>query len=93
MKMLTLNQVRHVCTGDSSPGSGCRYLERDDLDSSRFYCLKMVEAKREAIDAEVEEYLSRLKNPSKTKHAEGVMLGDNCQGYIKLKSVWQGYDV
>lgn len=89
--MLTLKQVRHVCAGDSSPGSGCRYLERDDLDSSRFYCLKMVESKREAIDAEVDDYLS--KHPSKTKHSEGVMLGDNCPGYIKLKSVWQGYDV
>lgn len=91
--MLTLKQVRHVCLGDGSPGSGCRYLERDDLDSSKFYCLKMVEAKREAIDEEVEDYLSKLKKPSKTKHPEDVMLGDNCSGFIKLKSVWQGYDV
>lgn len=88
--MLTLKQVTHVCMGDSSPGSGCRYLERDDLDSSKFYCLKMVDMKREAIDKEVENFLARNKSQPIQNEA---MLGDNCQGYLKLKSIWQGYDV
>lgn len=88
--MLTLKQIVHVCKGDSNPGSGCRYLERDDLEPSKYYCLKLVELKRYAIDKEVEDYISksRGKVPS-----QDMMLGDNCSGYLKLKSVWQGFDV
>lgn len=87
--MLTPNHIRHFCMGDGSPGSGCRYLERDDLDDSKFYCLKLVESRRRSIDEEMDADTPKRQRSG----GDEVMLGDNCQGYIKLKSIWQGYDV
>lgn len=92
--MLTLKQVRHVCHGDTSkPSSMCRYLEVDDLDASKHYCLKLIQAKKEAIDKDVYDFIAKSKSRGTNPSYENVPLGDNCHGYIKLKSVLQGYDV
>lgn len=91
--MLSLNQVRRVCYGDTSkPSSLCRYLEIDDFDASKSYCLKLIQSKKNAIDNDVADFIMKSKGRNINPNSENVPLGDNCQGYIKLKSISQGYD-
>jgi hypothetical protein len=92
--MLSLNQVHNVCFGDiSKTSSQCRYLEQDDLDNSKYYCLKMITLKKSQIDKDVEDFLVKSKSKGFNPYLENVPLGDNCSGFIKLKNVVQGYDV
>ena len=52
--MLSLKQIKHVCYGDfSNPSDQCRYLEQDDLDHSKYYCLKLIKQKKHMIDTRV----------------------------------------
>ncbi len=92
--MLSLKQVKHVCHGDSSKQSDqCRYLEQDDLDHTKFYCLKLIPQKKSAIDKDVEEFISKTKSRGINPFTEKVPLGNNCSGYIKLREILQGFDV
>lgn len=92
--MLSLKQVRHVCFGDTSkPSSMCRYLEIDDLDMSKHYCLKLIQNKKDVIDKDVVNFIMKSKARRIDPNSQNVPLGDNCQGYIKLKSINQGFDV
>jgi len=95
--MLSLNHVRKFCSGDiSKPSTKCRYLEHDDLDTSKHHCLKLVPSKKCVIDKEVAEFSQKMRRllPFLPIGAENTApLGDNCPGYIKLRSVPQGFDV
>ena len=92
--MLSLKQIQNVCQGNpSNPSGSCRYLERDDLDPTKHYCLKLIQDKKSIIDKRVNDFLKDCKNKGKNPHDQNVPLGDNCSGYIKLKSLSQGYDV
>ena len=90
--MLSLKQVDHVCRGDGSGKNFCRFLEQDDFEATKFYCLKLVPGKRESIDQDVDEYVRKTIQKG-IAPSDDMPLGDNCSGYIKLKSVLQGYDV
>lgn len=92
--MLSLKQIKHVCYGDTSKSSDqCRYLEQDDLDHTKFYCLKLIPQKKSMIDKDVEDFILKSKAKGNNPYLEGVPLGDNCSGYIKLRNVTQGYDI
>jgi len=92
--VLSLKQIKNVCSGSiSSPSGMCKYLEKDDLDPSKHYCLKLIAEKKAIIDKRVVEFLKESKNKGKNPHSQKVPLGDNCSGYIKLKNIVQGYDI
>lgn len=93
--MLSLNHVRKFCSGDiSKPSTKCRYLEHDDLDTSKHYCLKLTPSKKCLIDKEVAEFSHKMRHRGASLGSEIIApLGDNCLGYIKLRSVPQGFDV
>lgn len=93
--MLSLNHVRKFCSGDIlNPSTKCRYLERDDFDTSKHYCLKLVPSKKCLIDNEVADFSKKIRQRGASLGSEIIApLGDNCQGYIKLHSLPQGFDV
>lgn len=79
---LSQNHLKDVCLlGFSDHSKMCRYLRNDELDPSKWHCQKLIPHVRERIDSEVEVSASNF--PS----------GDNCQGYLILKNIIQGYDV
>ena len=60
--MLSLNHVRKFCSGDIlKPSTKCRYLEHDDFDTSKHYCLKLVSSKKCVIDKEVAEFSQKMR--------------------------------
>jgi len=72
----------------------CMYLDEDADDQGQVcnVCKKLSVYKK-IIDEEVHEFLVEMKKNGQDPLAQGVPLGDNCQGYIVLKSREQGYDV
>jgi len=88
--VLSLKQVKNVCSGSlSSPSGMCKYLEKDDLDPSKYYCLKLIAEKKAIIDKRVVEFLKDSKNKGKNPYLQKFPLGGNCSGYIKLKNIAQ----
>lgn len=72
----------------------CRYLDGDFDDNGYVIniCRKLSPDKK-IIDAEVVDFLNDSKKTGQDPAKQGVPLGDNCQGYVVLKTKPQGYDV
>ena len=90
---LTQNQVQHVCMLYGAHQQ-CRYIDEDlDDDGNIVYVCKKKSADKSIIDLEVDEFLTDMKKNHQDPTKQGVPLGDNCSGYIKLTTKQQGYDV
>jgi len=87
---LTLKQVNDVCLNNQG-SSQCRYLAEDDNIAGQYYCLKL--SSRAEIDKEVDDFIQKHKARNADPYAMGLPLGNNCKGYLFLKSKPQGYDV
>lgn len=88
---LSLKQLNDVCLLNSGDYRRCRYLAQDDLDSNKWYCMKLSAGKSE-IDLEAHEFLEEMKRKMVDPKKQGAPLGDNCSGYPILKFIEQGYD-
>ena len=56
--MLSLKQVKNVCYGNTAmPSNQCRYLERDDFDPNKHYCLKLISDKKSIIEIKNGNYI------------------------------------
>lgn len=90
---LTQNQVQHVCMVYGAHLQ-CRYVDEDlDDDGNIVYVCKKLSPDKKIIDDEVQEFLSDAKRNGQDPTKQGVPLGDNCKGYIKLTTKLQGYDL
>ena len=89
--MLSLKQLTDVCLLGQGSGE-CRYLDQDESDSSKFYCLKKSSARAKDIDAELEELIKDSLMKNKDPKKNNIPLGDNCSGYPLLRNKMQGYD-
>lgn len=87
--MLTEKQLNDVCLLDQGADE-CRYLDSDD--NGCFVCRKK-SLERGPIDQEVTEYFDECKKDSKDPYQADHPLGDNCQGFLPLKDLPQGYDI
>ena len=89
--MLSKRQLINVCLVGEFNHKRCRYLVRDDKDHTKYYCMKLTNEAKE-IDAKLERardgYMKRGINPN----VSNIAGGDNCAGYIYLKTIEQGYD-
>lgn len=88
---LTTKQLKDVCM----LGGGykqCRYLAQDELDYSKYYCLKKTSQAKQ-IDEDLDDELSRLRAKKVSYKTQNFPVGDNCCGYLVLKVIDQGYDV
>lgn len=90
-KMLSLKQLSDVCLYNTDDSDRCRYLARDDTDTTKWYCVKK-SSKKSTIDDEVADFLKNMEKKGLDPRKQGVPLGDNCDGYLILKHVSQGYD-
>lgn len=80
--MLTPNHLEHICLMHQF--GQCRYLDTDDFDMTKGYCLKLRKDKKKEID----EFFKK-----NNKNDPLAPTGDHCKGYPYLKEVLQGYDV
>jgi len=88
---LSLAQLKDVCLLHRQDGKRCRYLAQDELDGSKWYCLKK-SGKKAEVDDETEDYIKESKKKGIDPRSQVIPLGDNCAGYPILKHITQGYD-
>ena len=89
--MLSLKQLKDVCMFGVGSNQ-CRYLERNPLDYNRFDCHKKSTGDKKRADASVDAYISHCAKINYDPKNGHNPIGDNCSGYIILKSIEQGYD-
>jgi hypothetical protein len=90
---LTKKQVNDVCF-ISGGSKQCRYLDEDiDEHGNVVNLCKKLSPDRQIIDSELIDFFKDMKTSGQDPFKQGVPLGDNCQGYIVLKTKQQGYDV
>jgi hypothetical protein len=90
--MLSSKQLKDVCLAEIHDHRQCRYLAQDEMDWSKWYCCKKVEAKKRKIDAAIDKYLRECKKNGSDPYSNGVPLGDNCAGYPIFRHIQQGCD-
>jgi len=88
---LSLKQLQDVCMLYNGSSKRCRYLAQDDTDHNKWYCYKKT-SKKADIDDEVLEFLKELKKKGMDPKRQSIPFGDNCAGYLPLKTLEQGYD-
>lgn len=90
---LSQKQLTDVCLLHQIPQQ-CAYLE-DSIENGRavHWCQKLSPPNRKIIDEELEEFFDDCKKSGRDPSKEGQALGDNCPGYLPLKTKLQGYDV
>lgn len=89
--MLSQNQVNNICL----PYNGykcCRYLVEDD-NTGDFLCCKKIQNLKDDIDERVDKHIASAARNNYSLEVLGKPVGDNCSGYLYLKSVLQGYDI
>lgn len=87
---LTPLHVTNIClvwTGHKT----CRYHTTGD--DGKNYCLKKTPAEKKRIDKEVAALYKQAKENGQKIRDFGRAIGDNCDGYLILKYLKQGYDV
>jgi hypothetical protein len=89
---LSQKQLKDVCMINSGSKT-CRYLYNDELDSSKWYCQKMRPIEKNKIDISIESFVIDCKKRKINPKSVGRSLGDNCEGFLLLKNIKQGYDV
>lgn len=90
---LTPKHLSDVCMFNGESAC-CRYLDEEQNDKGEivFVCKKL-SADKQQIDFEIEEFYKRSKRNGTNPNDSKFPLGDNCDGYIKLLTKPQGYDV
>ena len=90
---LSQKQLKDVCVLNGG-ALQCRYLdeEMDDQGNVVHVCKKLSPDKK-IVDEELLDFYDDMKKSGQDPTKQGVPLGDNCQGYIVLKTKQQGYDV
>lgn len=88
---LSINQINNVCLCNAG-NKTCRYLYNDDLDDSKWFCHKLRPIEKTKIDHAIEEFLEDCKKRKINPNKLNKPLGDNCDGYLLLKHIKQGYD-
>jgi len=90
---LTPLQLADVCFLNGG-AQQCRYLDEDVNDAGvLIHVCKKLSPDRKIIDEEVAEELATMAAANQDPKTTGHELGDNCQGYVVLKTKAQGYDL
>ena len=88
---LSQKQLKDVCLLNNG-NKTCRYLYNDDLDSSKYYCQKLRPIEKSKVDISIEDFIRDCKKRKINPKTVGRSLGDNCEGFLMLKNMKQGYD-
>lgn len=90
--MISKNHMQKYCLIDDMSYRRCRYLAEDDFVLGKHQCMKHT-TQKDAIDEELNSLISISFKKNLDPKEENIPMGDNCQGYLPLKYVVQGYDV
>ena len=90
--MLSSKQLQDVCLCYIGGSNQCRYLAQDEVDYRKWYCQKLIQPKKDKIDATVQKYMEECKRTGVNPYSQGSPMGDNCGGYPLLRHIEQGYD-
>lgn len=94
---LTERQIKDVC--DIYGGSNrCRYMDEELIEDSNgdlniVYVCRRKSPDKQAIDQQLIAQIADCKSNGVDPHDAGIPMGDNCDGYVVLKTKPQGYDV
>jgi hypothetical protein len=90
---LSSKHTKDVCC-ELGRSNQCRYLDEDfdDAENIISVCKKLTPDKK-IIDIEVVDFLNNCKKNGQDPYLMNVALGDNCKGYLNLKTKKQGYDI
>lgn len=90
---LTNKQLNNVCLV-SGGHLQCRYLDEDlDDNDNVVYVCKKLSPDRKIIDDELVDFMNDMKKSGQDPTTQNAPLGDNCAGFVVLKTKPQGYDV
>ncbi len=90
---LTLKQIKDVCLINNGAHT-CRYLDEDlDDQSNIVHICKKKCPDRALVDSEIDLFMQDMKKTKQDPYKQGMALGDNCPGYLRLITKKQGYDV
>jgi hypothetical protein len=89
---LSQKHLEDVCMLYSGDSRTCRYLIDDDQGHGKWYCLKMRPEECKKINLRLREFLRDCKKKGIDPISQNIPLGDNCQGYLLLRDLEQGYD-
>jgi hypothetical protein len=67
-------------------------LKQDDAAYDKYYCLKLKPVEKAKIDKKLQETVAKDRANRIDPKTQGYPMGDNCQGYLLLKNIPQGYD-
>lgn len=90
---MTLSQkhLNNVCLlGKGS--KTCRYLYNDDLNQSKWYCNKLRPIEKSKIDVSIDNFIFDCKKRKINPNELERPLGNNCEGFLLLKNIKQGFD-
>ena len=90
--MLSKKHMQKYCLIDDETYRRCRYLEEDDFVLGKNQCMKHT-SQKDAIDDEIQSLINICIKKNIDPTQENIAMGDNCQGYLPLKHLEQGYDV
>lgn len=88
---LSQKQLKEVCMLNGGSKT-CRYLYNDELDSSKWYCSKLRPIEKTKIDISIDQFVFDCKKRKIDAKKVGRPMGDNCEGYLLLKNIKQGFD-
>jgi hypothetical protein len=90
---MTLSQkhLKDVCMINGASKT-CRYLHNDELDSSKWYCQKLRPIEKSKVDVSIDDFIADCKKRKINPKNVGRSLGDNCEGFLVLRNLKQGYD-
>jgi hypothetical protein len=89
---LSKNHVKNVCLLNCGSKT-CRYLHNDEFDSSKFHCLKLRPIEKNKIDEATENFIANCKMKKINPKLIDKPIGNNCEGFLLLRNIKQGYDV
>jgi len=94
---LTEKQIKDVCDIYGG-GNKCRYMEEDiieddDGNMSIVYICRKKSPDKIDIDHDTIAQIMDAKANGIDPHDAEIAMGDNCDGYVVLKTKPQGYDV
>lgn len=90
---MTLSQkhLKDVCMLHQG-SKACRYLYNDDLDQSKWYCNKLRPIEKAKVDVSIDSFIFDCKKRKINPNTVGRPLGNNCEGFLLLKNIKQGFD-
>lgn len=90
--MLSRLQVQNVCMAGHGDKC-CRYLIEDDLDPTKFHCNKLRPIEKTKTDNEVNDFILDCKRKKTNPSNYSKPIGNNCDGFLILHNIEQGYDI